>query len=132
MLTVDGMFDLNLRPEFIYFIRAGEFVKIGRTRDVRRRIETLQIGNPHKLVLLGLVIGWQNETEYHDRFCRSHFRGEWFRFTKDIQEFAKTDLQSFNDAALEWANAHRRELAASAGRKMLNASLSPSANVHGG
>lgn len=75
---------LNYQPryrEFIYFIKCQSFVKIGRARDVMARVQLLQIGNPHKLKLLG-CFGSDNvkdeERQIHAELLRYHRRGEWF------------------------------------------------------
>jgi hypothetical protein len=37
----------------IYFIRCGEFVKIGRGVDPERRARDLQCGNPYEIEVMG-------------------------------------------------------------------------------
>ena len=72
----------------IYFIRCGEFVKIGRSEDVAERISSLQTGNPYKVELIGSFDGSDaEERRLHAAFGPFHHRDEWFFFTKTIQEF---------------------------------------------
>lgn len=72
---------------FIYFIRAGDMVKIGFTRsDPRRRVAALQTGNAEHLRLLTYIAGHSKmETELHDLLRDHRVRGEWFRWTAEVQ-----------------------------------------------
>jgi hypothetical protein len=65
----------------IYFLRAGPDgpVKIGRARDVARRVRTLQTGSAVQLLLLGVIPGVAKlERQLHHRWRRCRIRGEWF------------------------------------------------------
>ena len=80
------------RPEqmFIYVIRAGAKVKIGRSSDPEYRCAKLQTGNPDKLELCfaAPVIGDGRmiETEAHDILVSNRIRqnGEWFDVTPEV------------------------------------------------
>ena len=76
----------NDGPLVTYVIRAGETVKIGKTRDAQARLAMLQVGNPLALHLLGTTL----EPEYmvHQRFAEHRIRGEWFRAAPDVLAFA--------------------------------------------
>lgn len=80
--------DFDGRPR-VYFIKAGEFIKIGFTTiNARRRMATFQVGHPHDLVLLGVLDGTtERENEIHARFAPFHVRGEWFRAAPELIEF---------------------------------------------
>lgn len=68
--------------ELVYFVRSGDMVKIGRTRDLAARLRALRTGNPKPLRVIGTTPGGaQLETIVH-RAC-SHVRviGEWFHLT---------------------------------------------------
>lgn len=76
-----------VRKEFVYFIRCGDHgpVKIGKATDLRMRLGTLQVGNPHQLnFVLAIEIepGESNaqdlETMLHRRLRSFRIRGEWF------------------------------------------------------
>lgn len=64
---------------FIYFIQCGERVKIGWSRDPRRRLVKIQSDNGTPCVLLGAVPGTlDQEAEAHDLLRPWRVSGEWF------------------------------------------------------
>lgn len=71
----------------IYFIQCetGE-IKIGYTGgDPQARLETLSVGNPHKLTLLAAMEGGQDhEATLHRLFAAEHVRGEWFKPSEEL------------------------------------------------
>lgn len=72
---------------WIYFVQVGAAgpVKIGCTRDVTKRISSLQTGHPERLVLLGCFEGTtRDERELHERFHAHRLTGEWFRPAPEI------------------------------------------------
>ena len=78
-----GLYDHggSARGDHLYFITNGtNACKIGRTRDVARRVANLQNANPLplkvELVLPGM--GWQ-ERAWHTAFRTIKLQGEWFR-----------------------------------------------------
>lgn len=74
----------------IYFIRAGEFVKIGKSGAWKVRIRSMQTGSPYTIVpLLILRAPAKLERDLHIEFIGSHFRGEWFYLTKDIGDYIR-------------------------------------------
>ena len=78
---------------FIYFVRAGEFVKIGQSRNWKDRIATIQTGSPYTVVpLLVLKDHPYLERKLHNRFRNDRFRAEWFHFSPAIREFIKENL----------------------------------------
>lgn len=77
-------------PGYVYFIRAGEFVKIGYAGFVAGRMKELQTSNPLPLELLhkepgNLVL----EAKYHASFAALHVRGEWFRYEGEIRDYVE-------------------------------------------
>lgn len=63
----------------VYFIRCGDFVKVGCSGDVDRRLKVLQVYNPHLLELL--KVDEDNSEEYwHKRLESCHHRGEWYNY----------------------------------------------------
>lgn len=77
-------------PSHVYFIGSDRcLVKICIAKDVRKRLHSLQIGNPAPLRLLASVAGNAAlEAHYHRMFADTRVRGEWFRrsaaMTKEI------------------------------------------------
>ena len=81
-----------MKESIIYFIldEYSNSVKIGYTtlKGLKKRIETLQIGTPNELTLLGATWGDKKiEKQLHEKFHYSHIRGEWFYYTKELEEF---------------------------------------------
>lgn len=76
------------RHGFVYFVRAGDFIKIGFAVDVQRRIASLQTGSPMPLTLLATTPGTlDSERAYHKRFDELWERGEWFRAVDPLVSF---------------------------------------------
>ena len=73
-------------PSFVYVLRQAEtdWIKIGKAKDVRRRVSQLQVGNPRKLELLHVVPADSGRTaialeaHLHRRAGPDAVRGEWF------------------------------------------------------
>lgn len=73
----------------VYFIQSGKkgAIKIGRTKNLAKRLERLQCGNPFELrVLATIPCGSEEEcigleARLHRFFRKSRIRGEWFKGT---------------------------------------------------
>lgn len=64
----------------VYFLEMGEFIKIGFSSNVGKRMEALSGGVPQEVRLLHDMPGtFEDETELHKRFKHLRARGEWFR-----------------------------------------------------
>ena len=73
----------------IYFVRSGDFVKIGYTgsMDPKERVNDMQTGNPQKLELLFCVSGgYKREAFLHNYFFDYKSRGEWFRIDGKLKK----------------------------------------------
>lgn len=78
---------------FVYFLRAGEFVKIGQSRRWKIRMAEMQTGSPYTIVpLLVLIDDAGLERKLHQRFRSDHFRGEWFHMGPAVTAFIKENL----------------------------------------
>ena len=74
----------------VYFIRCGDYVKIGRSTNVRARLSELQTGNPYDLRLLATIPGgYPLESSLRSRFSGEHHRGEWFYYSTSVRRFIK-------------------------------------------
>ncbi|MDJ0634057.1 MAG: GIY-YIG nuclease family protein [Xenococcaceae cyanobacterium MO_188.B29] len=81
--------------EFIYFILNPDSnaVKIGRTKNIAKRLNSLQVANPVELRLLKTVQvnsgkeAKKTEELFHNKFANLRLLGEWFRFEQKLQEF---------------------------------------------
>lgn len=81
--TVDGK---QVYGPFVYFIRAGDCVKVGFTAsDPETRLAILQTNN-HEAAYLDIVIKGSEllEREWHERLAPDHVRGDWFRVTDEL------------------------------------------------
>ncbi|MFS0688961.1 GIY-YIG nuclease family protein [Sporosarcina sp. 179-K 8C2 HS] len=76
---------------YIYFIREAQtgLVKIGRSTDVERRVQSLQISTPFDLEVVFKFYSddyYLLETNCHNFFKSKKVRGEWYRLSeKDIE-----------------------------------------------
>lgn len=85
MTTFEGNLEFSQAPSpeeregRIYFIQAGDAVKIGYSTRVTERLRSMQTGNHHGLILLAEKAGTRAiEREYHQQFSRFRIKGEWF------------------------------------------------------
>lgn len=83
---------------YLYVIQEDRdgLVKIGRTQDVKGRLNQLQTGSPAMLSIL-YQFGFKDtvkaivlEEKLHHHFRHTRVRGEWFEFTEYIKEFFDT------------------------------------------
>jgi len=68
-----------------YFINDGNFVKIGKAKNVLTRLKDLQIGNPHLLVI-DIIIFMDVEKELHSYFSHCKELNEWFKLPQNYEE----------------------------------------------
>jgi hypothetical protein len=70
----------------VYFLRMGDFVKIGVSRDVLSRVERFATGAPAPLAILGVIpdAGRADEQDLHARFATHHANGEWFHARDEL------------------------------------------------
>lgn len=71
----------------VYFVRRGNDgpIKIGKSKDVDSRIETLQCSSAERLILLGTLPGGSFlERILHAAFADSRLEGEWFDATDEL------------------------------------------------
>lgn len=72
----------------VYFAKVGGFVKIGTTRNIKRRLGEIAINCPESPELLWVEPGsFGRESELHARFSKSRKAGEWFHFSSDIEAY---------------------------------------------
>lgn len=75
-----------------YFIKCGEFVKIGKSGNPSERLLTLRTGNPFDLELLHFVEGHQwLESQFHQRFSDYRHRDEWFRLEGELKAWLEIE-----------------------------------------
>ena len=72
----------------VYFLEAGELIKIGFSRNLKNRLRTLQDALPYEGVLLHTIIGTERmEAFLHARFAADRVRGEWFKRSAKLLEY---------------------------------------------
>ena len=72
----------------IYFIKQGEYVKIGFTNRFKTRLSQLQVSSPIKLQVLAIVEGDKNdELKFHNQFKHIASNGEWFMQCDELNSF---------------------------------------------
>jgi hypothetical protein len=80
------------RPETVrsvYFVEDGDAIKIGIGLLPEVRVNSLQVGNPRMLTLLGHFkprCAAADERDLHNRFKAHWIRGEWFRDNPELRE----------------------------------------------
>jgi hypothetical protein len=80
-----------LTDHTVYFVRSGKFVKIGHSRDLRRRLCTVRTAAPERAWLIGLMKGDdKKEKEIQARFRGRRHRAEWYHLCPEILEFMRT------------------------------------------
>lgn len=79
----------------VYFLKAGDFVKIGIASSLRARVKALQTACPHPLETIGVIpvdlsSAYDVERELHEKFAGHRTHGEWFRYSDEIKAFVGT------------------------------------------
>lgn len=70
---------------YVYFIKSGDFIKIGKSTDPNERLKHLQIGNPEKLKLIA-TSAVVPEKSFHDMLSEHRVTGEWFKNNEEVSE----------------------------------------------
>jgi hypothetical protein len=71
----------------LYFVRAGDAVKIGRTNNIMARLRNIQAHNHEQINCLLLVKGaGATEKALHRKFAAKRLRGEWFAWCPEIED----------------------------------------------
>jgi len=89
---------------FVYFLRCGDFVKIGYSASPKGRLRALRTSMPFDCEIVGIHSGTKNhEQQLHRIFSHLRHRNEWFRLDESIVEIAKTGLPYMEVAATGYA-----------------------------
>ena len=79
--------------EYVYAISDGKHIKIGVSKNPKRRVIQLNTGNANNLYLLGYFEGNKSLENYiHNRFDRIRFNGEWMYATDGLLEYLNSRL----------------------------------------
>lgn len=67
-------------PSRVYFLRAGDSIKIGVSQNLRQRIREIRTANSSDVHMIGALVGGRHlESILHHRFRKHRIRGEWFK-----------------------------------------------------
>jgi hypothetical protein len=91
----------------LYFIKAGDAIKVGIASDIIKRIDGMQTGSSHKIKLLHSIElpsdkARQTEKEIHVFFQKTNLHGEWFRFTQFMFEYIENLKENGLESHLAW------------------------------
>lgn len=105
------------RAGVIYFVRDGEFIKIGYTeRHISHRLKEFECSNPRQLELLITIPSGADRGEWywHWRFhdLKLPTRKEWFRYEGELKTFIDLEIESFANGNQKTSSERRREVAA--------------------
>ena len=81
--------------KYTYFIRCQSFIKIGKTSDIRKRLISLQTGNPFEITLIGYLNG-DKEKQIHELFFEFHHKNEWFYLSQEIIDYVGENCEMPN------------------------------------
>jgi mRNA-degrading endonuclease YafQ of YafQ-DinJ toxin-antitoxin module len=78
---INGRKGLNAQSkEHLYFIKCGEYIKIGSTDNIDRRVKDLRNSNPYPVELIMSMVGQgHREADYHELYKEHRVHGEWFK-----------------------------------------------------
>lgn len=77
----------------VYFVQAGEFIKIGTTTNLRARIAALQNGSPFPITLLHTLPGaCEKERAIQKHFYEFRIRGEWYEDAPELRRFIEKGI----------------------------------------
>ncbi len=90
--------DYDQPKDYIYFFSDGEFIKIGRSNNVKQRRNSMQAGSPRTITMICTIpcktldAGKKVERILHNRFAPYHIRGEWYDIKSSINETLFKDV----------------------------------------
>lgn len=88
----------------IYFIRSGQYVKIGKANDPQTRLNTLQSGSPEPIEMITTIPGGVRvEKALHAYFADKRVNREWFLLTDEEVQTAADEFRIMEAANLEEA-----------------------------
>lgn len=87
--------------EYVYFIHSEEnnAVKIGRAKNVEKRLKSLQTAHPYQLKVIktfplkGGKAAKELEISLHQKFKHLQLSGEWFKAEQELLDFVMEQLE---------------------------------------
>lgn len=70
----------------------GTYLKIGKTKNIKQRLPNIQTGNPDAVLVGFLKVENADvlEKELHVKFKELAYKGEWFKYSKEIIDYFET------------------------------------------
>lgn len=103
LLPPDVAADSLTADTFVYFLLADGVVKIGYSKDVKKRVIGMKTAFHGNAEILYVVRGGRSLERYlHERFAAQRLGGEWFRYRPAIANFLEGLPPSENDHARKW------------------------------
>ena len=111
--------ELTDTASYVYFLRSGECIKIGKANNIRKRLKTIQTSNPYRVELLTFVKcdsedqAFELEAYFHEKFKEHRTNGEWFRlFIEDNDNSISTMFTERKtiDEALDFLVSKRKSI----------------------
>lgn len=79
--------------EVVYFLRAGDAIKIGYTTNLAARQRALETGSAVPMELLAAIPGDRSEeARLHREWWHLHIRGEWFRADEELLRYIREQV----------------------------------------
>jgi hypothetical protein len=92
-------FESSIGMVWVYFIICQDRIKIGQTKNLRKRISSIRTGNPFDMsFILALESLPSLEPALHDRFAEYRVTGEWFKECSGIYKF----IESVKDGSYKY------------------------------
>ena len=108
----------------IYFIKDGDYVKIGYSNNPRARLLNLQGANSRTLEIVGIMAGErEHEAWLHTAFdmFRLRLSNEWFFFADTINKFILRHTKPYNQNEIEAVVEKEKKAAQAAGKEYIEA-----------
>lgn len=79
------MTNADIDTGVIYYVGAGDFIKIGFSRNIEARLIKMITDVPHEISLLHVEPGtFRTEKILHRAFSEFRVRGEWFKAAPEL------------------------------------------------
>lgn len=78
----------------VYYIRCGDYVKIGKSGDIQERVKDIARWNPYPVEVVAYepcpgARAHAREAEIHECLSAHHHQGEWFRLSDEVEQFIR-------------------------------------------
>lgn len=99
----------------LYFLRSGDFLKIGITHDLVGRVHHFQLGNPHEITLdayrtVPAALARQIEQQIHAALAQKAAGREWFTVSRDeALAVAAPIIQAAKAHMVRWRRERREQ-----------------------